>query len=63
MLSWSYSDPEPTQKAPVIPCPIRETIVIHGVINHAGCIPFSRLLAGSSLPPASAGGIRDNIFF
>jgi len=36
---------------------------IHGVINHAGCIPFSRLLAGSSLPPASAGGIRDNIFF
>jgi hypothetical protein len=37
--------------------------LIHGVINHAGCIPFSRLLAGSSLPPASAGGIRDNIFF
>ena len=38
-------------------------LIIHGVINHAGCIPFSRLLAGSSLPPASAGGIRDNIFF
>jgi hypothetical protein len=48
-------------RLPFEDCAVPPTI--HGVINHAGCIPFSRLLAGSSLPPASAGGIRDNIFF